>query len=54
MKKELVWLFGSDVNFMGYRKTGSYGMYCRQIRHHFFGIYKVIGFRYTKSWGGGW
>ena len=50
-KKEFKWFFGKDVKFLGYRLGGSWGMYCKQIRHHSFGIYGIVGFTYTVSWG---
>lgn len=51
MKREFKWLFGADVDWIGYRKSGSYGMYGPNIRHHWVGIFWIIGFRYTVSWG---
>jgi len=50
-KREYKWIFGNDVKFMGYRTGGSYGMYSFQIRSYQFGIYGVIGFIHTVSWG---
>lgn len=52
--KEFHWMFGKGVNWIGYKRSGSYGMYCRQIRHHWFGLFGIIGLRYTISWGSDW
>lgn len=54
VKTEFEWLFGRKVDFFGYRKSGVWGMYCAQVRHHWFGIYGLIGFRYTQRWGSDW
>ena len=51
-KKEIVRLKANDCVFFFYTTSGSYGMYCEQIRHKWFCIPFVIGFRYTVRWGG--
>ncbi len=50
-KTEFHWIRGSKVNWMGYKLTGVWGKYSFQARHHWFGIYGIIGFRYSKMWG---
>lgn len=49
--KEILFLTGKDCNFLFYRKGGSYGMYCRQVRLYSFCIPLLIGFTYKVSWG---
>lgn len=49
-QRKVTWLYGSSVNWFGYKKTGVWGMYSENIRHHWFGIYGLIGFRYSISW----
>lgn len=51
MKTEIEWYFGFDVDWIGYKQTGVWGMYCEQVRHNWFGIYWLIGVRITKRWG---
>lgn len=50
-KKEFVRLKPSECDFFFYAKSGSYGMYCPQMRHYWFCIPFIFGFRYTISWG---
>jgi len=50
-KKEYKVLFGKQVNFMGYKTGGIFGMYCENVRVYKFGIYRLIGFQYTVRWG---
>lgn len=50
-KKEFTRLNPSECDFFFYFKSGSWGMYSSQIRHYWFCIPYVIGFRYTEFWG---
>ena len=50
-KKEYTRLKVNDCDFFFYKTSGSYGMYCEQIRHKWFCIPFVFGFRYTVRWG---
>ena len=50
-KKSHQWLYGKDVNWMGYKQTGVWGAYSAQTRHNWYGIYGIIGIRFTKRWG---
>lgn len=44
--------YTSNMPITGFNKiTGSWGMYCKQIRNHWFGIKGLFGFRYFKTWG---
>jgi hypothetical protein len=45
----LHWL--GDAPFTGYQVTGTWGMYCRQTRHYWFGIAGLVNIRRTISWG---
>lgn len=51
MKRYFTKLVGTECDFLFYTKSGSYGMYCKQIRHYWFCIPFIIGFRYTIEWG---
>ena len=50
--REVRLLKSENCRFLFYTTSGSAGMYCGQIRHKWFCIPFVIGFRYTVSWGG--
>lgn len=50
-RREFKMLYLLQCFFPFYYKTGSYGMYTEQIRHYYFCIPLIIGFRYTVSWG---
>lgn len=50
-KREFVRLKPSECDFMFYTTSGSWGMYSMNIRHYWFCIPFIFGFRYTKSWG---
>lgn len=50
-KTEFFWLKKTECNFNFYRETGIHGLYCSQVRHYWFCIPNLFGFRYTKKWG---
>lgn len=49
--KTITKLERSKCNFMFYKTSGVTGMYCPQVRHYWFCIPYLIGFRYTETWG---
>jgi hypothetical protein len=42
---------GKDAKFTGYKVTGTWGAYCRQTRHYWFGVTGIINIRRSVSWG---
>lgn len=51
MKIEICIIKFGECDFFFYTKSGVYGMYCENIRHYWFCIPFLIGFRVTKTWG---
>lgn len=49
-KREYELFYGSKCDFTFYKQTGCWGMYCNQVRHNWFCIPFIIGFRYSISW----
>jgi len=42
--------WGEDAPFFA-STTGTWGMYCRQTRHYWFGIPRIVNLRLSISWG---